>query len=122
MLLLRLGEVELAERVWSSWTETHRQDAPFDEESRVTEQDVKDAYVASADCWVSALIDRARAAHLRADDRLAPTSAEMLARVGPATKAEVQRRGFSAARLKDSMLSDDFHCGGILADQRRRAR
>jgi len=120
-LLLRLGEVELAENLWRHWTETLPKDTAIDKPATANRQHVRDPYVVLANCWALALLDRARAAHLRADDRLALDAAETLARIRPAARAEARRRGFAQEEMEDSVLTRDFD-GGILTDQRRRAK
>ena len=120
-LLLRLGEIELAEKLWNHGTDVLSKAALLNDAVTASQQHVKDPYFTLANCWACALYKRAKDAHLRADDRLGLAAAEMLAKVGPAVKAEAQRRGFSPSAMADSALSGDFSCGGILADQRRRA-
>jgi hypothetical protein len=121
-LVLRLGKIGLAETLWDHWTDVLLEAGQLPDAVSVAQQHVKDPYVTLANCWAWALSDRARAAHLRADDGLALVAAEMLAKVGPALKAEARRRGLLPSREEYAMLCGDFGCGGILADQRRRAR
>ena len=121
-LLWRLGEIELAEKLWDHWKETRPKPSPFDDAATAGRQHLKDPYLTLANCWALSLSDRARAAHIRGDDRLSLAAAESLAKVGPALKAEARRRGFSPAAMADTVLSGEFDCVGILADQRRRAR
>ncbi len=64
-LLLRLGEVELAQLVWEAWTAGMR---PGTNDDSVH---LKDPYLMLAADWGWALFDRAITAHMRGDDQLA---------------------------------------------------
>ena len=64
----------------------------------------------------------AETAHLRADDRLALATAEVLAQIGPAIQAETRRRGFPPFGDAGHDSHTTFQDLSILADQRRRAR
>jgi len=77
VLLLRLGETELARRLWEL--------APHDE---------KDPYLALAGDWTWNAFERAATAHMRGDDRLALADAQLLAKIQPLIEAEAKRRGF----------------------------
>jgi len=65
-LLLRVGETELAEKVWSQWFGVTLQ------------ANANDPHLQLADDWVWALFDRAVCAHMRSDDHLALASAQAL--------------------------------------------
>src|SRR5262249_14707246 len=77
VLLLRLGETELARRLWKL--------APHDE---------KDPYLALAGDWTWNAFERAATAHMRGDDRLALADARMLAKIQPLIEAEAKQRDF----------------------------
>jgi hypothetical protein len=77
VLLLRLGETELARRLW-----------------KLASQDEKDPYFALAADWTWNTFERAAAAHMRGDDRLALADARMLAKIQPLIEAEATQRGF----------------------------
>ncbi len=137
-LLLRLGEINLAEKLWEIWTKTPPEDVVSDKDAaadqqadqqadgraieQAKQQHRRDPYVVLANNWALAIYDRARAAHLRGDDRLALAAAEMLVKIGPAVKAEARRRGFSPAAMEDTILNGNIDDLSIVADQRRRAR
>src|SRR5215510_3986079 len=76
VLLLRLGETELARRLW-----------------KLASQDEKDPYLALAGDWTWNAFERAAAAHMRGDDRLALADARMLAKIQPLIEAEAKQRG-----------------------------
>jgi hypothetical protein len=77
VLLLRLGETELARRLW-----------------KLAPQDEKDPYPALALDWAWNAFERGATAHMRGDDRLALADARMLAKVQPLIEAEAKQRGF----------------------------
>src|SRR2546425_490373 len=70
-LLLRLGEEELAGKVWTAWTAGMPQHVDDDIQLR-------DPYLELATDWAWALFDRAVCAHMRGDDHLALLSARAL--------------------------------------------
>jgi hypothetical protein len=76
VLLLRLGETELARRLW-----------------KLVVQDEKDPYLDLARDWMWNAFERAATAHMRGDDRLALADARMLARIEPLIEAEAKQRG-----------------------------
>ena len=134
-LLLRLGEVELAEKLWNRWTSELRdelqaeQSIPDNDESVETiKRDLKDPYLLLANGWTLSFFDRALAGHIRGDDRLALVSAETLGSVWPAVEAEATNRGFaqpSPEKIEQGMtyfLLDTYKACELLADQRRRAK
>ncbi len=102
-LLLRLGEAELAEKVWNRWTSGLngwqwfvKNDRGFDKLRHEDDKPyLKDPYLVLANLWTLALFDRAVVAHVRGDDPLALASLETLATALPAAKAEAARRGFA---------------------------
>ena len=116
-LLLRLGEVALAEKVWSQWFGVEHQDPKAGE----------DPYATLADDWAWALYDRALCAHMRGDDHLSLLSAELLATLEPVIEAHAAK--WKAAHPNDSdQPGKPTHLLGfldalppLLADQRRRA-
>jgi len=81
VLLLRLGETELALRVWKL-------------ASHLASHDEKDPYPALAGDWTWNAFERAATAHMRGDDRLALADARMLAKIQPLIEAEAKQRGF----------------------------
>lgn len=121
-LLLRLGETELAERLWNHWTDPLSSEAPLNPAATTSRLHARRPYLSLAGCWAWALRRHATTAHLRGDDALALTAAETLAKAGPALQAEARRRGFSPSMMAGFGLGGDFDCGGLLADQRRRAQ
>jgi hypothetical protein len=76
VLLLRLGETELARRLWE-----------------IVPHDEKDPYLALAHDWTWNAFERAATAHMRGDDRLALADARMLAKIQPLIEAEAKQRG-----------------------------
>lgn len=80
-LLLRLGETELAEKVWSQWFGVKLQ------------EQAEDPYLTLANDWTWSLFDRAICAHIRGDDRLALASAMQLQALQPVVDATAARRG-----------------------------
>jgi hypothetical protein len=86
-LLLRLGEVELARKVWTTWI------AGMQAGTNDDSLHLKDPYLMLVTDWAWALFDRAVTAHMRADDQLALLSARALAPVQKVVEDEVERRG-----------------------------
>jgi hypothetical protein len=118
-LLLRLGEAELARRVWQA--ATRNQGAP---------EAAGDPYLQIAGDWLWALFDRAVGAHMSGHDALALLSARALTRLQPMVEAEAVRRGLprpqpeAGAGGGDKVPYFDFlgQLPDLLADQERRAR
>jgi len=110
-LLLCLGEVELAEKVWQAWTAGTRADTNDDAAH------LKDPYLMLATDWTWALFDRAVCAHMRADDQLALLSARALETISRSVLETAQARGFDVEELPFLDPLD-----ALLADQERRAR
>ncbi|HYW72438.1 MAG TPA: hypothetical protein VE961_15485, partial [Pyrinomonadaceae bacterium] len=77
VLLLRLGETELALRLW-----------------KLAPQDEKDPYLDLAGDWTWNAFERAATAHMRGDDHLAFADARMLSKIQPLIEAEAKQRGF----------------------------
>ena len=137
-LLLRLGEAELAEKVWNRWTSGLngwqwfvKNDRGFDELRHEDDKPyLKDPYLVLANLWTLALFDRAVVAHVRGDDPLALASLETLATALPAAKAEAARRGFAQPAPQKSdqwapcfyFLLEADRATQLLADQRQRAQ
>jgi hypothetical protein len=86
-LLLRLGEVELAGKVWSAWT------AGMQPELNDDSLHLRDPFLMLATYWAWAMFERAVTAHMRSDDQLALLSARALAPLQTGMEAEVDRRG-----------------------------
>ncbi|HKQ92766.1 MAG TPA: hypothetical protein VJZ77_19055 [Blastocatellia bacterium] len=102
VLLLRLGETELARRLWEL--------APHDE---------KDPYLDLANDWTWNAFERAATAHMRGDDRLALADARMLAKIQPLIEVEAEQRGF----IPDTDYSNSpssMQLWSLLADCERR--
>ena len=87
-LLLRLGEVALAERMWNAWRAGMRASTNDDAVH------LRDPYLMLATDWIWAIFDRAVCAHMRGDDPLALESVRLLAVLRNAVEAEALRRGF----------------------------
>jgi hypothetical protein len=118
-LLLRLGEVELAEKTWAVCTP-----APATPHGPPAEPD--DPYLDLAQDWTSTLLDRAIYAHLHGNDPLALRTAAMLAPLCDAVEAEAARRGCPPPEppqppRKPSYLQGLAAVPALLADQKRRA-
>lgn len=133
-LLLRLGEVELAEKVWNRWTSELASYPTQEQFGRSTGESVeankpylKDPYLILTNLWTLSLFDRAVAGHMRGDDQLSLASAKMLATVWPAVEAEAAQRGFSRPppeKIEQGapyFLLDARRAEELLADQQRRA-
>jgi hypothetical protein len=122
-LLLRLGEQDLARRVWTAWEAGHRWDLPGNERGR------RDPFLFLAEDWTWALFDRAVCAHMRGDDRLALVTLRTLVAARDAVEAEAAKRGMKRpdrfGRRDDKPLPYLSFLGQLpelLADQERRAR
>ena len=79
VMLARLGEVELANRIFE----------------RAKAEQESDPYLSLANDWAWSAFERAVCAHERGDDRLALADARLLTRIRPLIDAEVRRRGFN---------------------------
>ena len=110
--LLRLGEVELAQKYWVLLNGI---------EDRSHEVD---PFMMVASEWLWAGFDRAVCAHMRGDHRLSLLTAEPLVRFRSDYEAEAKRRGFPRRRHPDDRAKDVFEflspLDSLLADQRRR--
>jgi hypothetical protein len=112
-LLLRLGEVALARRMWSAldWAEGPARGRLYPE---------------LATDWVWYAFVRAVAAHARADDALALPAARDLARIRAAVAAELRRGGYQRHELLDrepeQLIDFGTDPAKLLEDQERRAR
>jgi len=123
-LLLRLGEGELARKVWDAWTAGMSPDTDDDAVH------LKDPYLMLATDWVWAMFDRAVCAHMRADDHLALVSARALVPMEKAVAAEAEKRGFKPRREATVGAKKDEHpyldflapLPDLLADQERRTK
>jgi len=120
-LLLRLGEADLAERLWTAWTTGMQQNINDDATH------LQDPYIMLATDWLWALFDRAVCVHMRGDDNLALASARMLVPIWDAVEKESERRGIKRPysqhgedKPKYLRFLDPIHA--LLADQERRAR
>ena len=121
-LLLRLGETELAEKIWAAWM------VGTDDNNSNGNSYWKDPYLMLAQAWTWALFDRALTAHMRGDDQLALASARALSTIQPIVEAEAETRGLKPYLLssapagpKPSYLTFLEPLPSLLADQERRA-
>ncbi len=96
-LLLRLGHIDLAEKVWSAWSAGTQDDDP---------------YLILSTHWVWALFDRAVTAHMRGDHRLSLQSARSL----PA-----ERTRFAFLKPLTQLLADEERRVRDKADARKQA-
>jgi hypothetical protein len=129
MLLLRLGEVKLAQEYWDAGYVTNAAtNAAFK-----SKEDTKDPFRQLAYGWAWSLLDRAVSAHIRGDDALALADCQQLNHAWPELENEASRRGFTRSRY--SFYSQDFKeeenvpyfdflnpLPALLADQERRAK
>ncbi len=119
-LLLRLGEVELAEKSWAAC-------APVEPGPRDPQEAPEDPYLDLARDWTWALFHRAVYAHMRGDDRVALSAAKALVPIWEAAEAEATKRTYPQPnpapweRGKPSHLEEISCIGELLADQERRA-
>ena len=119
VVLLRMGNVDLAESIYASWSDKNIDPPPLPRGN--------DPYKWLAGDWVWGLFDRAVCAHMRGDDQLALSSVKQLVSILPLVEREVNRRKnekkenhyFSAAK-KQFLFT--FQCKLLLADQLRRAK
>src|SRR5258705_5658980 len=121
-LLLRLGEVELAGKVWSAWA------AGMQPEVNDDALHLRDPFLMLATYWAWAMFERAVTAHMRGDDQLALLSARALAPLQAALEAEVDRRGLQSDYYYQSELKQNpkyliflKSVTSLLRDQERRA-
>ncbi len=105
MLLLRLGDGQLARRVWDA----------------LGTREGTDAYRVAADDWLWSLYDRGVNAHMRGDVDLAIESFRSLPALAKAADAECAARGVKAPD-KGSYFSYLDGIDGLLAEELRRAR
>lgn len=121
-MLVRLGEGELAARVWSAWS-VGRMPGAADGDAE------PDPYLEFASDWVWALFNRTLLAHMRGDDRLALLGTRAIVPIRDAVEAEAARR--SIRRPPVDIAPEDEPppylpflepLPALLADQERRAR
>lgn len=131
-LLLRLGEAELAEKLWHHWTSRLRSFSSRPPMLLSIENSVEpnkailnDPYLVLANCWTVTLFNRAVAAHMRGDDEMAMVSAAVLDKAWPFVTAEAGKRGFHKPKKDNDrtpyLLIDADRVRELLSDQRRRA-
>ena len=108
VLLLRLGEGELAARLWSQWYDATEFSRP------------KNPFLWMAGAWAWSHFDRAASAHLCGDDRLALAGARVLASIQSAYGAEEARRQFEMRYGVDSQLGFLDQVPALLTDSERR--
>jgi hypothetical protein len=118
-LLLRLGEIELAGKLWKT---------PAATESRGTAS-ADDPFLVLSNDWLWMSFDRAVCAHMRGDHWLALATAEPLARHRDAFEREAERRGFvkpdgagSNDRGKKPYFDFLRPLDRLLAEQQRRTK
>lgn len=118
VMVLRLGEGELAKKIWDVWTI----DLPVQRDRNQNPAD--DPYATLALDWAWALYDRATRAHARGDDPLALASVRLLCSIRPGIEAECQSRGwFSNVDDKYRFLTSYLReSDKLLVDQERRAK
>jgi hypothetical protein len=117
-LLLRLGQTELAETVWTQFTRR----------STAAQTDAtEDIYLEIAYSWRHALEDEAWDAHMSGNDRLALSTVKLLVRSCDAIESEAKRRGTREFRelpedgKPSRFLSESDPVRALLADQEMRA-
>jgi hypothetical protein len=93
-LLFRLGETDLAERLFAALTSDAPNRAPLPD----------DLYKSWANDWAWCLFDRALCAFMRSDDKLALADVQQLTRIQPLVEAECDRRGFERYRASPQDL------------------
>ena len=111
-MLLRIGEVDLAERLWEEWSTGLPPDA------------TDPAYVLLATDFLWARFDRGLCAHMRGDDRLALADFRWLTTSGKAVAEEAEKRslGILHYELGRTPIPDFLRqLPELLADQERRA-
>ena len=118
-LLLRLGEVELAEKSWKVPAST----------TRSGKAAADDPFVILSTDWLWMSFDRALCAHMRGDHRLALVTAEPIAKHREAFEREAERRGFakpddlnSNERKQKPYFSFLIPLDRLLAEQKRRVQ
>jgi hypothetical protein len=107
-LLLRLGETDLAEKVWFQWD-----NAPSASESQ-------DPYLSLASSWVFTLFDRAVSAHMRGDDHLALASAQALVPIQQAVENQASKRPISGYQDGKPHLNFLTQLTDLIVDSQRR--
>jgi len=120
-LLLRLGENDLAAKVWSACSDSL-------ENARGQEQ-AKDPYLMLAGDWAWSLFDRTICAHMRGDVPLALVSVRKLTEIQPKIEAEAAKRGFPHPGYNDTQKHENERpyiyfldqLPQLLADLERRA-
>jgi hypothetical protein len=107
-LLFRLGESDLAAKLWSQWYDSTNEDP------------AKDPYLWLASIWTWAWFDRAVDAHMRGDDNLALVSARDLVPIQAAVEAEATRRKFPLGDKQTAYLNYLNQLPDLVADSQRR--
>jgi len=116
-LLLRLGRVDLAERVWATWT------IGMDPKINDDSIHLADPYLMLAVDWTWAIYDRAINAHMRGDDRLCAISALMAVSFEKSIRQEIPMRPELRARQHAQEYMDFLQPLALLIqDQERRAK
>jgi hypothetical protein len=94
-ILLRLGEADLASRVWDQWIGGMK--PQMDDTDAIR----NDPYLELAREWAWAMFDRAVCAHMRGDHGLSLATARALAAASPLIETEAAKRGFARPRVLD---------------------
>jgi hypothetical protein len=119
-LLLRFGEGELAEKLWTAWSKR------VDERVNNNDVQLKDPYLMLASDWAWSLFDRAICAHMRADDGLALVSARALVPIERAIEKAAAAREYRRPTAMNNKplpyLTFLEPLPRLLADQERRAQ
>ncbi len=120
LLLLRLGETDLAEKYWNGLREIRTADKNHTDDDSIVEE--------FAFVFAQTHFERAVCAHMRGDDRLALDDCRLLTRGWPALEEEATRRG---SRLAPETWSKDGKARHyyfleplpeLLADEERRVK
>ncbi|MBN2383600.1 hypothetical protein JXQ70_12040 [bacterium] len=122
-LLIRLGEVDLAKKVWTTWFDGMRHNSNNDQNIS------DDPYLMLATDWTWALYDRAVCAHMRRDDNLARISARMLITIREIVEKTAADRGFERPYRSHQSEDETFpyfsyltSVDSLFEDQERRAK
>lgn len=122
-LLVRLREIELAEKVWTAWT-SHMDPKVNDDALHLY-----DPYLMLARDWIWARFERSLCAHIRGDDALALDDASFLKKTNDSISHVIDERSSSwpAKHQSDNQLKRSYFeflqpLPGLLADQERRLK
>jgi hypothetical protein len=136
-LLLRLGELELAQELWTALQQAKERlfnslpgSASPTNSAPVTPitLDTTDPYLDWASDWAWGLFDRTVCAHMRGDDALALAGARLLTAARPTLETAAHRRGFPRPRSGSAAWNEPYQdyltflapLPDLWADQERR--